>query len=256
MQPHPIPASPSTPSPPRRPPAPAPSPTSLDRPFLTNQPNVVRVSFVRHGQQEVPTGAFTPALWLDPPLSARGRRQAEAVGKSLADDPIDAVLCSHLLRAAETARQVGGPHGLDPLVYPELREVETYRDVPDGVALEDILPPVMWHGVQERFVRERRWDVSPFSEGSAEFRHRVVTVVEGILELHGSRSEAKHLAIVCHGGVINAYIGWILGLQEDMFFRPAHASVSQVLTGDGRRVVHTLNEFHHLHATDPDLVTF
>jgi probable phosphoglycerate mutase len=252
MQPHPVPTSPSTPSPPRQPPAAAPSPTSLDRPFLTGQPNVVTLSFVRHGKQQVPEGSFTPASWADPPLSELGQRQAAAVGASLADQPLDAVLCSHLVRAADTARQVAGPHGLEPGVYPELREVETYRDVPDGVRLEDILPPVMWHGVHERFVQERRWDVSPFSESSAEFRHRVVTIVEGILAVHSG----SHLAIVCHGGVINAYIGHLLGLQEDMFFRPAHASVSRVLVGDGRRVIHTLNELHHLHAVDPALVTF
>jgi probable phosphoglycerate mutase len=252
MQPHPVPAAPSTPSPPRKPPAAAPSPTSLDRPFLTNQPDVVTLSFVRHGKQVVPGGSFTPARWTDPPLSDLGKRQAAAVGAAFADVSVDAVLCSHLLRAAETARQIAEPHGLEPVVYPELREVETYRDVPDGVQLEDVLPPVMWHGVQERFLRERRWDVSPFSEGSAEFRHRVVTVVEGILALH----PGKHLAIVCHGGVINAYLGHILGLEEDMFFRPAHASVSRALAGDGRRVIHTLNEYHHLRTVDPELVTF
>ena len=252
MQAHPVPTSPSTPSPPRTPPAPAPSPTSLDQPFLTGLPGVVTVSFVRHGKQDVPSGAFTPALWADPPLSELGKRQAAAVGAAFAVEPVDAVLCSHLERAHETARHVAAAHGLEPIVYPELREVETYRDVPDGVKLEDILSPVMWHGVHERFTRERRWDVSPFSESSAEFRHRVVTVVEGILAMHAG----TRLAIVCHGGVINAYIGHLLGLQEDMFFRPAHASVSRVLVGHGRRVIHTLNELHHLQSVDPELVTF
>jgi broad specificity phosphatase PhoE len=252
MQPHPVPASPSTPSPPRQPPAPPPSPTALDRAFLTGQPNVVTVSFVRHGKQEFPQTAFIPKLWADPPLSDTGRLQAEAVGAAFAKQPLDAVLCSHLVRARETANHVAAPHGLEPVVYPELREVEVYRDVPDDVRLEDVLPVVMWHGVHERFVRERRWDISPFSESSAEFRHRVVTTVEGILAFH----QGAHLAIVCHGGVINAYIGHLLGLQEDMFFRPGHASISRVLAGDGRRVIHTLNELHHLAVVDPELVTF
>jgi 2,3-bisphosphoglycerate-dependent phosphoglycerate mutase len=210
------------------------------------------VTFVRHGKQEMPQGSFTPGLWADPPLSDVGKRQAAAVSEALAGEPVDAVFCSHLSRAAETAREVAAPHGLEPICYPELREVETYRDVPDGMALEDVLPPVMWHGVRERFGRELRWDVSPFSESSAEFRHRVVTVVEGILALH----KGRHLAIVCHGGVINTYIGHLLGLRVDMFFRPGHASMSRVLVGDGRRVIHTLNELHHLHAADPALVTF
>jgi 2,3-bisphosphoglycerate-dependent phosphoglycerate mutase len=233
------------------------SPTSLDRPFLTGQPDVVQLTFVRHGKQDVPSGAFTPALWADPPLSDLGQRQAAAVGSALGTEPIDAVVCSQLQRAVETAREVAKPHGLEPVVYPELREVETYRDVPDGVRLEDVLSPVMWHGVRERFDRELRWDVSPFSESSAEFRYRVVTVVEGILALHSaSPDRGSQIAIVCHGGVINAYIGHVLGLRQDMFFRPAHASVSRVLTGDGRRVIHTLNELHHLQGTDPELVTF
>jgi broad specificity phosphatase PhoE len=210
------------------------------------------LTFIRHGKQEFPSGSFTPAQWTDPPLSDVGKRQAAAVGAALAAEPVDAVLCSHLERAAETAREVAAPHDLEPIVYPELREVETYRDVPDGTRLEDVLPPVMWRGVQERFVRELRWDVSPFSESSEEFRHRVVTVVEGILALH----KGRQLAIVCHGGVINAYIGHLLGLRQDMFFRPAHASVSRVLVGDGRRVIHTLNELHHLQTVDPALVTF
>lgn len=213
------------------------------------------MTFVRHGQQQVPGAAFTPALWTDAPLSARGKRQAEAVGKALAQESVEAVACSHLSRAKETAQQVADHHQLELAVYPELREVETYRDVPDGVALEDVLSPVMWHGVQERFLRERKWDVSPFSEGSAEFRHRIVTVVEGIIALC-LRDGSKHVAIVCHGGVINAYIGHILGIDVDMFFRPAHASISRVLAGDGRRVLHTLNEMHHLTAVDPELVTF
>ena len=252
MQPHPLPTSPSTPSPPRTPPSAAPSPTSLDRPFLTHQPGTVTVSLVRHGKQQVPEGAFTPTEWADPPLSELGQRQAATVGEALSHEPIDAVLCSHLARAHQTANAVAAPHGLTPVVYPELREVETYRDVEDGVQLQDVLSPVMWHGVQQRFERELRWDVSPFSESSAEFRARVVTVIEGILALH----KGSHLAIVCHGGVINAYLGHILGLDVDMFFRPAHASVSRVLAGDGRRVIHTLNEVHYLRAAAPELVTF
>ncbi|GAB2485582.1 histidine phosphatase family protein [Jatrophihabitans fulvus] len=228
------------------------SPTSLDRPFLTHQPGTRLVSLVRHGQQQFPGGAFTPGEWADPPLSAVGERQAKAVGVGLADEPIDVVVCSNLRRAMQTAAEVAAPHGLEPIVYPQLREVDTYRDVPEGAKLQDVLPPVMWHGVRARFEQELRWDVSPFSEPSAEFRARVVTAIEGVLELH----EGRHVAVVCHGGVINAYLGHLLGLRQDMFFRPVHASVSRVLVGGHRRVIHTLNELHHLAEVDPDLVTY
>lgn len=231
---------------------PTPSPTSLDRPFLTHDPDAVTLSFVRHGKQDVPSGTFVPDLWRDPPLSELGRRQAAAVGTSFAREEVDVVVCSNLGRARETAAEVAAPQGLTPFVYEELREVEPYRDLPDGVQLEDALSPVMWQGVHERFSREVRWDISPFSEPSPEFRARVVTVVEGILAMHAGR----HLAIVCHGGVINAYLCHMLGLEVDMFFRPAHASVTRVLAGGDRRVILTLNELHHLQAAGPDLVTY
>jgi 2,3-bisphosphoglycerate-dependent phosphoglycerate mutase len=103
----------------------------------------------------------------------------------------------------------------------------------------------------ERFIRERRWDVYPYTGTSAEFRHRIVTVIEGILASH----PAQTIVVACHGGVINAYVGHQLGLEEDMFFRPAHASVSRVLVGDRRRVLQSLNEIHPLAACDPALVT-
>jgi len=44
-------------------------------------------------------------------------------------------------------------------------------------------------------------------------------------------------------------------LDEDMFFRPAHASVHRVLARDDRRVVLSLNELTHLVSPD-DLLTF
>lgn len=252
-EPRPIATSPSTPSVPRQPPAPAPPPSPLDQAFLTNQPNIGVLILVRHGQQQWPAGPNPPASdWVDPPLSETGRRQADILAAALADERLDAVFCSHLRRAHETARAIGARHDTEVEVYPELREVEIYRDLPDGVSVRDALSEPVLRGVRARFVNERRWDVFPYTETSAEFRHRVVTIIEGILTgLHGA-----HLAVVCHGGVINAYLGHLLGLSEDMFFRPGHASVSRVLVGDGRRVVRTLNETHHLSAADAALVTF
>src|SRR5262249_19871243 len=158
------------------------------------------------------------------PLSVIGRRQAEILGLSLANDPIDAVYSSHLKRAAETGGQIAKHHGIEPVVYQELREIEMFRDLPAGASIRDVVKPPFLRGMQERFVRERRWDVYPYTETSAEFRHRVVTSVEGILAEH----PAERVVIACHGGVINAYVGHLLSLAEDMFFRPGHASISRV----------------------------
>jgi broad specificity phosphatase PhoE len=208
---------------------------------------------VRHGQQDLPRGRDAAVSeWVDPPLSEIGQRQAQVVGESLATDHIDAVYCSHLTRAHETGMQIGKHHGMEPIVLQELREIEIFRDLPRDSNIRDMIKEPLRRGMQERFVRERSWDVYPYTETSAEFKHRVVTTIEGIAATHAGQC----VAIACHAGVINSYIAHLLGLAEDMFFRPGHASVSRVRVGDGRRVIHTLNELHHLAEVDPALVTF
>ena len=244
--------SPSTPSHPSDPPAPAPPPSPLDRAFLTNQPGVGTLILVRHGQQVWPrSDRAAIEEWVDPPLSEIGRRQAAVVGEALAATPVDAVYSSHLERAHITGQEIARHHGLEPVVMEELREIEMFRDLPPGRRIRDLVHPQVYLGMQERFVRERRWDVYPYTETSAEFHHRIVTSIEGILATHPGQS----VVVACHGGVINAYMGHQLGLAEDMFFRPAHASIHRVLVGDGRRVLLSLNEIHHLAAADPALVT-
>jgi len=94
------------------------SPTSLDRPFLTGQPDVVQLTFVRHGKQDMPSGAFTPALWADPPLSGLGQRQAAAVGKALAEKIGDAI-ASVLWLLREARKRAGAAQQSKPSDRPE-----------------------------------------------------------------------------------------------------------------------------------------
>lgn len=221
--------------------------------FLLAQAEATGLALVRHGQQQRPTSpVFTPAEWVDPPLSELGRRQATAVGQAFADQPVDVVVSSHLSRAHETARAIAGHHGLEPVVLPDLREVETYRDLDDGVTPADALPEPYWRGVQARFVEERRWDLMPFGESSDELRHRVVSTIEGLLAMH----PAAHLVVVCHGGVINGYLAHVLGIREDMFFLPAHASVTRLRRLGHRRALESVNDRDHLTAVDPGLLTY
>jgi broad specificity phosphatase PhoE len=221
--------------------------------FLLAQPQATELALVRHGQQQVPTSpVFTPAEWVDPPLSALGRRQAELVGEAFAERQVDVVVSSHLSRALETARAIAAHHDLEPVVLEDLREVETFRDLEDGATPADALPAPFWRGVQERFPTERRWDLVPFGESSGELRHRVVSTIEGLLALHPD----ANLVVVCHGGVINAYLAHLLGITEDMFFLPAHASVTRVRRLGARRALSSLNDRDHVGGADPELLTY
>ena len=107
-------------------------------------------------------------------------------------------------------------------------------------------------GARERFIRHRTWDVYPYTERNEAFRHRTVNVIEGIAAGH----PGQRVVVACHGGVINAYVGEVIGLDTAMFFRPAHASVHRVRAHDLTRALWSLNETHHLVGEGIDLVSY
>jgi broad specificity phosphatase PhoE len=219
-------------------------PQIFDRAFLTDMEDVTQVILVRHGEQHVPDYRSGPVGdTFDPPLSERGERQAELVGLRFSTQNIDVVYASPLRRALETGRQIARHHRLEPVVWPDLREVEVFRNVPPDKTAAEFLGPELLAGIRERMLHERSWDVYPHSESSFEFRKRTVNAIEAII----AANEGKRVAVACHGGVINAYVGHIIKSPYDMFFRPAHTSVSVVAAAGGVRAVHSLNDIHHLY---------
>jgi 2,3-bisphosphoglycerate-dependent phosphoglycerate mutase len=227
---------------------------ALDQVFLTNDPDVTELILVRHGQQDVDyANAPKVADLVDPPLSAVGERQAVAVGNRFAGQTVDVVIASPLLRAWHTGMAIAGHHGLTPIENVDVREVETWRHAPRDQSMMESLGKERMLGQRARMARELRWDVNPYSESSQEFRNRVITAIEGIAAVH----HGKRVVIACHGGVVNCYVGSVLGIAQDMWFRPAHTAVSVVKVGShGRRSLITLGDIHHLELVDPALVTF
>jgi broad specificity phosphatase PhoE len=228
-----------------------PPPSVFDQAFLTGVPDVTEVLLIRHAQQQIDPSAVTGDL-VDPPLSEHGLRQAEVVGSALSTLRLDAVYSSPLRRALQTAAEIASHHRLEPQVVHDLREVEVFRDVPRDQTPEQFVGREALAEARRRMLDERNWDVYPFSEGSAEFRARVVAAIEAAIAAH----PAERIAVVCHGGVINAYLGHVIGSRYDMFFRPAHASVSVVVAGRARRALVTLNDVHHLRSAEEGLHTY
>jgi broad specificity phosphatase PhoE len=223
----------------------------MERAFLTGMPGVGELILVRHGQQDFPpVGTADIKAYLDPPLSAVGERQAEAVGKYLAARPVAAVYASRLLRAAATGAAIAGHHGLQVQSDDRVREVELFRDLPEGAR-----GPLEAYGaermqqVQDEFVATRRWDAYPGSEGGAALRARVGEAIDEMVAAHPGDT----IVVACHGGVISAYFARLLGVEEDMFFRAAHASVHRVTFLGERCVLSSLNEVGHL---EGDLLTW
>jgi 2,3-bisphosphoglycerate-dependent phosphoglycerate mutase len=226
-------------------------PSVFDLAFLTGVEPVTTLILVRHGQQHIPDPRSGPVGdVIDPPLSEIGERQAELVGQRFADQHIDMVYASNLRRALETGRQIARHHDLEPVVLEDLREVEIFRDIPPEMNAVEFIGRDLMLGVRERMIAEKRWDVYPHSESSFAFRKRTVNAIEAI----AATNEGKRVVIACHGGVINSYVAHHLGIDYDMFFRPAHTAVNVVFAGHhGVRAVQSLGDVHHL---TTDLITY
>jgi probable phosphoglycerate mutase len=164
----------------------------------------------------------------DPALSERGREQAAALADWLVDERVDALWSSPMRRALETADPVTARLGLDLAVDEDLCEFD--RDASSYIPIEEL-----------KAANDPRWYEVP--ERPEHFQAQVVAAIERIVEAHPS----QRVAVVCHGGVINAYTGHVLGLDEPLWFLPQYTSISRVFAnGTGIRSIGSLNETAHV----------
>lgn len=164
----------------------------------------------------------------DPHLAPAGRAQAEAVADWLAGEAIDAVWSSPMRRARETAGPLAERLGLAVRVDERLAEYD--RHATSYIPLEEL-----------KAAGDPRWNEVP--ERPEEFQGHVVAAMEDIVATH----PRQRVAVVCHGGVINAYAAHVLGLADPLFFLPGYTSISRVLAASsGERSIGSLNETAHL----------
>jgi probable phosphoglycerate mutase len=178
----------------------------------------------------------------DPELSPEGIAQAEHLARYLAEEkPLHAIYASPLRRAYQTAQPVAESQGLTIVTEEGVAEYD--RDSSWYVPVEEL-----------KATKDPRWqelvdgtwhaslDVDPF-----EFRDTLTNAIERIIAAHPSQK----VAIVCHGGVINAYLSRILDLDDPTgFFYPNYTSIHRVMAArSGERSILTLNETAHLRGT-------
>jgi probable phosphoglycerate mutase len=197
----------------------------------------VELILVRHAEPVKIVDADGPA---DPPLAERGLRQAERLASYLADEAIGAVWSSPMVRARETSAPLAAALGVSVLVDTELaewdREATSYIPVEELKANKDARWVAMVEGNFDGA------DIDP-----AVFQRGVVTAIEHII----TGNPGASVAVVCHGGVINAYLAHILGIDRPLWFEPKYTSIHRVLASRrGDRSLECLNETAHLRGTD------
>ena len=129
----------------------------------------------------------------DPPLSAAGREQAQALAERLAAEPIGALWASDLRRAVETAEPLAARLGLEIRTSPALCErdfgVNEGRVAAEVAAELGTVAGTAWHGPDDRH---------PQGESKREVYERVAAFLDLLL----AESRAEEIALATSGGPI------------------------------------------------------
>lgn len=188
---------------------------------------------IRHAEPVRIVDAVGPA---DPPLQERGVAQAELLGEWLSTEPLDAIWSSPLRRARETAAAVAAHHGLEPLIDTELAEFD--KEATSYIPYEELKATR-----DDRFLAMAEGRLEDFDIDPAVFQQGIVAAIDRVIDAH----PGKTVGVVCHGGVINAYLAAVLGIDRVLFFEPGYTSISRVAASrSGHRSVVSLNELAHL----------
>ena len=190
--------------------------------------------FVRHGRPVHIEDAEGAA---DPPLTDVGHEQAQRVADWLMTAGIDALYSSPMNRALQTAAPFADASGLAMNIRDYLREFdhEGSSYVPTEV-LKATNPEAYRERISAGFV-DKDFDV-------VSFQANVVGEVDRIVADH----RGQRVAVVCHGGVINAYLGRCLEFAPDdyMKFDVDYSSISRVMVSSKlQRSIASINERPH-----------
>jgi broad specificity phosphatase PhoE len=208
-----------------------------------------RLYLIRHGKADRRSAreAMTsrgPAA--DPPLDDAGLAQAAALARRLSRMPAPAAIyCSTLTRARQTIEPYVELSGAVVTYREDL--VEWFGGDWEFKEFEELL--VLHPEIPSRILlQDPLFFLAPGGEPFIDFQRRVVDEIESALGRHPDGD----VWVVCHGGVINAYVGWVLGIEEqEMFFLPPNTSINTVRVIDDRRRLWFLAD--DTHVTEPAL---
>ena len=178
-----------------------------------------RVILVRHGQSDYNAQRRIQGRLDRSVLTEKGRQEAETVGKALAGLPFNAVYCSPLQRAKQTAEIVLTQLSTPPTLHPtdQLREID--------------LP--LWAGMERQAVIDqfpedyRRWQERPHEffmtvkDDTGERQHfPVLALFEQAKQFWCdllARHQDQTVLIVAHNGINRCLIATALGVQPQYY---------------------------------------
>jgi probable phosphoglycerate mutase len=163
----------------------------------------MKLLLIRHGQTPGNVLGQLDTAHPGPGLTELGERQAEAMARSLANEPIGALYASTLLRTQITAAPLARLQGLEVEVLDGLHEIE-------AGALEKLTD----HEAHRRYMGtvfawaagdlDRRMPAGPDGH---EFFERYDAAIARIAERAGAEGDTVAVAAVSHGAAIRTWAG-------------------------------------------------
>lgn len=173
----------------------------------------------------------------DPDLMPEGEDQAKLLAKAMAAGrygQVDAVVSSPMRRAAQTASVTAAA------LSHEISFDDRLVELDHGWTTYGVV-----HTYTDRATLLTDMNAGRLGDNSFDlddFRSRVVDGIESLIV-----DDERTVAVVCHGGGINAYLSHIIGAERMFFTEPFYTSVSRVIAlPGGYRQVMSLNETDHL----------
>jgi broad specificity phosphatase PhoE len=160
------------------------------------------IFLVRHGQTDSNAAARFQG-WSDVEINENGCFQARKAAERLSANAIDAVYTSPLKRTAKTAAFIAAGHGLNPVVLPDLAEIN-YGDW-EGKSRQEVgerWPELLW-----KMRNDPSGVAIPGGETFTGFSERCNQTFWQIVE----EQVGKQVVVVTHSGVIKAILVAILG---------------------------------------------
>jgi len=195
---------------------------------------------VRHGQTPASReNRFSGTI--DPPLTDAGHAMAEALGEAYGRMRWEAVYCSPLLRARQTAEPLCRRAGVEPAMEPGLREID-YGEW-DGMLQEEV--KARWPEAFAYWAADVASRGAPGGETAFDVAGRAMAVVERIRTRH----REGNVLIVSHKATLRIIACALLGLDVRLFrerIAQPVAAVSEFEIRPGGPLLKRLGDRSHL----------
>ncbi len=203
----------------------------------------MQIAFVRHGQPLIERNDHTVA---DPGLSDLGRWQAERLADWLEHEPFDHIISSTKRRAVETIEPLTARLGLEMELEDDFAEIDRNSRVYIPTELLASEGGEYYEAIRAKDYAAIGWDTPE------EFHKRVMAAFDRLCDTH----PGQHVAVACHGGVINRIVSELVGAADRIHLQVAYTGICRVWIDDNRRTLMSMNETGHCCATRTTVTGF